>query len=117
MTQRRFLLGVLVGGRFVSCFFAFAEATTKERLAQGDTIVMHAERSTDGDDPVARSLVERMFSVCSRGFACVRVLIQTLFNVAAFILRYLMRFQILRKVLCDDCHCVEVRQMDRFGGT
>lgn len=58
------------GGVAVLCpvFFAFAEATTKERLAQGDTIVMHAERSTDGDDPVARSLVERMFSVCSRKY-------------------------------------------------
>ena len=51
------------GWPFCVLFFAFAEATTKERLAQGDTIVMHAERSTDGDDPVARSLVERMFSV------------------------------------------------------
>lgn len=58
---------------------------------------MHAERSTDGDDPVASSLVERMSSVCSRRFSCVRVLVQALFNVAAFILRYLRRSIFLEK--------------------
>ena len=74
---------------------------------------MHAERSTDGDDPVTRSLVVGCHRDV-RGDCLCQSLNSDFVERGSCVLRYFMRFQILRKVLYDDdCHCLQ--NLDRRG--